>query len=289
MAAKRRAARSRYPGGFRRLAGSTLRIPGMINGDGAAWLILGAAVLVLVLCTPALERAATPLSLDDSEVRFQSAPAWVGESLIAHLGRLAARQTDAASIRRADLVAIQDTLERSGWFETVHQVSRDASGSIEIDATFLSPAAVIEDTHGQVVVDASGRPLPSGCRLSQQQHVITIINPRASRPTRARQPWRGDDVAAALRLVPILEHRPWTGQIRSIDLSRFDRDGTLSLITDEDTTMIWGSAPGEETPLEALADRKIHRLDESHRTHGRVDQHLPGPLDLTDASHIVSR
>ena len=66
-------------------------------------------------------------------------------------------------------------------------------------------------------------------------------------------------------------------------------NGTLVLVTDTGSRIIWGSAPGQETPLEALWERKLVRLDHLFSASGRVDQHHSGEIDLTDASVVVRR
>ncbi len=265
------------------------RLPRCFRGDTGAWMLIAAFFVILGVATPRLRAIALQTAPAASEIRFIETPDWVGGSLVEHLGRIASRQLPESPPSQGDLAAIHDALNRSGWFEDIQRVRRAADGDIEIEATFLSPVAIVEDAYGEVVVDGVGRPLPEGTRMAEEPHIIRITNPRSNRPSRAARTWQGDDLAAALRLHELLEGRDWASQIETIDLSDYDRTGSLVLITDLPTRIRWGAAPGEETPLEALATRKIFRLESAFRNHGRVDQHHTGEIDLTMASHVVQR
>ena len=260
----------------------------MLKGDGPTWLLLLAFVLLAGITTPLLRRTIEPPTSQPATVRFLEAPAWLGQSLIDHLGRVAIRQIQGDPLDRADLVAAREALQRSGWFESVAQVSRAVTGDIEIDAVFLQPTTIVTDAFGDVVIDALGRPLPEGSRMVDDGPIIRIVNPRESRPRRPGRPWPGDDMIAAMRLHALLEHHTWTSQITAIDLSEFDRTGSLLIQTDLPATLQWGSAPGEETPLESLADHKIQWLDQFHRDHGRIDAHHRGTIDLRSGSHVLA-
>jgi hypothetical protein len=158
-----------------------------------------------------------------------------------------------------------------------------------VQATFLAPSTIVEDRYGDAIVDAQGRLLPKECRLVAEAHVIRIINPRRHRPVRPRRAWESEDVHAALLLLDHIHKTDWASQITAIDLSDWGRNGHLVLLTDRNSRIVWGSSQGNETPLEALADRKLVRLDHLFRESGRVDQHHTGEIDLTDASVVVRR
>lgn len=262
----------------------------MLRGDAGGWCVLASSAIVAVLLASWMDQRTHAQAPAPSEVRFLNTPDWVGDSLLEHVGRMAARQCDSGlAPTQGDLLAMHDALNRSGWFEQVSTVRRTPAGDIEVEATFLTPATTIRDSYGEVVIDRAGRPLPDGTRMDASQASMVLINPRHDRPTRPLSAWRGDDVAAALRLHALLIGHDWSNQIRHIDLAEFDRTGTLTLETDLPSRIRWGSPPGEETPLETLAARKIHRMEASFRSHGRVDQHHAGEVDLTIASHLVHR
>ncbi len=271
-------------------AGPTLRdrFGTLAASEAGGWTVLLLAVIVLAAAAPALRRVVAVDAPPPTEVRFTSTPTWVGDSLLRHVAEIAARQFRPAG-GRDELVEVHDALARSGWFDAVRHIRRCGDGAIEVDATFLSPVAMVVDDYGEVVVDARGRTLPEGTTLADETHIIQLINPRHNRPSRPAAAWAGDDVAAGLQLHALLTERDWAHQVSSIDLQSFDRTGGLVIVTSLPASITWGSPPGEETPLEALADRKLVRLEEAFRGHGRIDLHLPGPLDLTRASHFVHR
>ena len=268
------------------LAIATMR--GAFRGDGPTWLLLLAFVVAAAIATPMLRRTVASEQAHAGEVRFVEAPSWVGQSLIDHLGRVVARQVTGDALSREDLMAARDALERSGWFESVTQVRRDAHGGIDVQAVFLQPSTVVTDDFGDVIIDATGRPLPEGSQIAQGKPVIRIVNPRENRPRRPGRPWPGDDMVAAMRLHTLLENRQWAGQVTSIDLTEFDRSGSLLIRTNLPSTFQWGSAPGEETPLESLAAHKIQWLDQFYRDHGRIDAHHEGVIDLRSGSHVLA-
>jgi len=261
-----------------------------LKGDAGGWFVLAAAVLAAGFLVPWMSARSHQQAHRPDEIRFLNTPAWVGESLLEHVGRIASRQcSDSTAPTQGDLAAMHDALERSGWFDQVRRVRWISGDAIEVDAAFLTPVTTVRDAYGDVVVDGAGRPLPDGTCMDQTGASIVLINPRHNRPGRALAAWRGDDVAAGLRLHELLVDHDWTHQVQKIDLAEFDRTGTLTLVTDLPSHIRWGAPPGEETPLETLADRKIHRLEASFRSHGRIDQHHTGEVDLTIASHLVHR
>ena len=120
-------------------------------------------------------------------------------------------------------------------------------------------------------------------------NLIAIRNPTYDRPDNGRGYWPGTDVTAALSVLALLEQQEWSDQISAIDLMRHEQHGELVLITDTQSRIIWGSPPGEEAALEALAARKIERLAWLNEHHGRIDQHHRGVIDVTDSSVVTKR
>ncbi|MDP6986708.1 MAG: hypothetical protein QGG74_01565 [Phycisphaerales bacterium] len=288
MARPHSRSRKKPPSRWQPLLGTLREAPCLLRGDAGGWCVLFLFAAAVAIAVPSLDRAVSATAPRPSEVRFAGTPEWIGDSLIEHLGRIATRHLDEQRTTQDQLVAMHHALENSGWFDSIRQVRRAANGDIEISAIFLNPVAIVTDHHGDVLVDDRGRPLPSGTQISDEDSQLRITNPGQNRPTRPRHAWQGDDVTAALRLLSVLNDRDWTNQISAIDLSDFNRNGSLVLLT-KHSRIIWGSPPGEETPLEALTDRKLLRLEDGFQTTGRIDQHHRGVLDLRDASHYVSR
>jgi hypothetical protein len=267
--------------------------------EGLDWLVAErwiAAGMLFIAATAALIfvptlRAHGQSKLEIHEIRFAQAPTWAGQSLLQHLAETAveAAGNNASPHHRETLTNVRVALDDTGWFAHVAQVQRDPDGGIVVRATFLAPATIVEDRYGEAIVDAKGRLLPAQCQLDQTAHIIRLIHPREARPNRARQAWSSEDVHAGLGVLSLIASKDWAVQIDAIDLSQWHRNQKLVLVTDRDATIVWGSAPGQETTLEASAERKLVRLDHLFRSSGRVDQHHSGEIDLTDASVVVRR
>ncbi len=267
---------------------------GFTWAQGERW-IAGSLLLVAAISTlifvPSLRKHGETTTPMVREVRFAHAPNWAGDSLLQHLAETAmhAIGKETSPHDRATLARVRTALDETGWFAQVDQVQRSSDGAIVVTGQFLAPTTIIEDRYGEAIVDAQGRLLPAQCQLDPAAHVIRLIHPRQHRPVRARRAWESQDVHAGLAVLHQIASKDWAVQIKAIDLSQWNRNGRLILTTDRDSRIIWGSAPGEETPLEAMADRKLIRLDHLFRSSGRVDQHHAGEIDLTDASVVVRR
>ena len=267
---------------------------GFTWSQGEHWIAGGLLVLAVVatlVFVPSLRKHGEASTTMMREVRFASAPNWVGDSLLQHLAETAMHATgeESSPHNRATLARVRAALDETGWFAQVDQVQRASDGAIIVTGRFLAPTTIVEDQYGEAIVDAQGRLLPAQCQLDPTAHIIRLIHPRQHRPVRARRAWESQDVHAGLAVLNQIASKDWAMQINAIDLSQWHRNGRLVLMTDRDSRIIWGSAPGEETPLEAMADRKLIRLDHLFRSSGRVDQHHAGEIDLTDASVVVRR
>ena len=249
---------------------------------------IAAGILALAFFVPVLSRQVeTPV--DEVQVVFDRVPQWAGPSIVDHLGALALTHLQGTTLSRPDLASAHHALLNSGFFEAVTQVRRTGANQVTIDAVLVAPLAQIQDRHGMAMIDANGHLMPRGCGVSGDIHMVTIVNPRYSRPARPREVWSGGDLAAAIGVLGQIAHAPWIDQVKDIDLSRYAASGDLVLITDNGSRIVWGSAPGSEKAMESLLDRKIKRLDQLHRISGRIDQYHTGEIDITDASVVVKR
>ncbi|MCH2132999.1 MAG: hypothetical protein MK116_04530 [Phycisphaerales bacterium] len=254
------------------------------------WTAVGVLALLLatVAVIPTLSRR-VERPVDQVEVRFSSLPGWAGPSLLDHVTSLAESRLNGTTLARGDLQAVHQDLLDSGFFEVVSQVRRSGTDEITVDATLVTPMAKVRDRHGTALIDTAGNLMPPGCGVSGDVHVVTITNPRYSRPTRPRQTWTGGDVAAAIRVLKQISGAAWIDQVEAIDLTKYAASGSLVLVTDNGSRIVWGSAPGAEKAMESLQEWKIERLDELHRLSGRIDQYHSGEIDITDASVVIKR
>ncbi|UCD75606.1 MAG: hypothetical protein JSV91_01565 [Phycisphaerales bacterium] len=228
------------------------------------------------------------------EVNFLHTPAWMKDDLLLSL-TLAARKPfnfdqvggneiwdtcDTPEQVRDALDEVRDALLAEGWFDSIEQVRLVRGDLIEVDATFVVPYAVVRDRDGDHLIDHFGRILPRSYCHGCAPQFIAITGAHFSRPQQWGEEWEGTDVTAALRLLRTIEHQTWRGQVGEVDVSTYHDDQSLSLYARNGNRIIWGSPPGEEQALEALADFKLHLLDEQFNRSGLIDGGFT-TLDLT--------
>ena len=155
------------------------------------------------------------------------------------------------------------------------------------NATFVTPAAVVRDGEGDHLVDPSGRLLPRTFPHGGAEHQLVITNVRFPRPQRPGSQWEGADVTAALRLLRLIDGKPWRQQIAAIDTSRYLAEEVLVIRTDLGASIIWGSAPGEESGLEVAADGKLAYLDKAFEEFNRIDTGYDGELRFYEQGYFA--
>ena len=252
-------------------------------------LIAGCGMVLALAMTRNPLRATAHPPVESVTIRFVDAPGWVGDSLHDHLTGIIAPWLLNTPLDRTSLINAREALIASGCFAEVLQVRRAGDQVIEIEARFLKPSARVVDGRSNLLVDREGYVLPVGYRVGDSSHLLHIIAPHYPPPERGGERWSGDDMAAALLMLDTIDDQRWYEQIAAIDLTDFRKRQQLVLVTDIGTRILWGSTPGHETPMEAMAEDKIQRLDWFHTHHGRVDQHHRGVIDVTDAGIVTKR
>jgi len=215
------------------------------------------------------------------EIRFRDAPPWfsgtIREDLLARIGdEIALDPFDRSSLER-----LRGALVASGCFGEVRQVRRVSMDSIEVDARFLEPWAVVQWKGRPRMIDPTGIALPARYEPAPDA-VYPVIRGTRYEPPAAGERWDGGDVAAALAVARLIEEKAWARQVSVIDVHDFLRDQPMILYTDRGNRIVWRSAPGEEQPGEVSAAEKLRRLDALHERTGRIDEGLrDATLDVT--------
>ncbi len=251
--------------------------------------ILAIAGLVALTAMSVPKLRAKQISTANLRVTFNSPPIWIDDSLLQELQDVARIHLSQTAVGRDGLIKTVDALESTGWFHEVMQVQWVNESEAVIDGSFLIPYAKVMDSEGIVYIDVQGRRLPTrvGKIVKPKYHFITLSQPCFYRPQRAGMQWTGDDILSALNLLKLLYDKPWATQIKTIDLSTWTQDGSLTLLTDTPSKLIWGSAPNEERRLEALASDKISRLNWLFNNFGSVDKDISAEFNLTDVAEIT--
>lgn len=173
----------------------------------------------------------------------------------------------------APLREVGRALAQTGWFVDPPEVRREGDGTLAIAGTWRVPAAVVRVGKRERLIAWDGVPLPLEYEIGKSG-VRYLINPTVATPPAPRTaiehvPWPGEDVAGGLALLDLLDDHPaLIAQVHGIDLTR---GGGLEIITDEDSRVAWGAAPGVFRPGEQSTDEKLHRLIALLEKTGRID------------------
>lgn len=251
------------------------------------WALAIAGLITLTaMSVPRLRATQYPAS--NFTVSFSAPPIWLNRVLLQELQDVAKIQLSKTEVSRESLILTADALAATGWFLDVNQVRWVDENEAVIDATFLIPYARVHDALGYVYIDDKGRRLPkrNGEIVNTKYHFISITSPQYDRPQRPGLQWNGDDVAAGLEVLKLIYNKPWAFQVKEISLSKWNVAKTLRLISDSSSTFIWGSAPGEERPLESLANKKLEWLNSMYESSGRIDLGSSAEFDLTNPTRV---
>ena len=173
------------------------------------------------------------------------------------------------------LARVSAMLASSGWFQDTPSVERVGQDTIRIVGTWRRPAAVVRSGGRDHLISWNGMPMPvTFAPGGSQAPIILGVGLSPADPnleTRFARPWPGEDVRAALDLLRVLVRKPYYEQVAAIDVRGLNRQGSIVLITDHETRIEWGGAPGVFNPGEVSDDQKIARLDAFYDQHGRID------------------
>jgi hypothetical protein len=252
-----------------------------------SWVLAIVGLITLTaMSVPKLRATQYPAS--DFTVSFSAPPIWLNGVLLQELQDVAKLQLSKTEVSRESLIRTADALASTGWFLDVSQVRWVDENEAVIDATFLIPYARVQDGLGSVYVDDRGRRLPNrnGEIVNPRYHFISITSPEFDRPQRPGLQWNGADVAAGLEVLKLLYNKPWATQVHEISLLKWNTSKTIRLVSDSASTFIWGSAPGNERPLESLATKKLEWLNSMFESSGRIDLGSTAEFDLTNPTRV---
>ena len=253
-----------------------------------SWALAIAGLITLTaMSVPKLR--ATHIPAADLRVSFSTPPIWLDDSLLHELETIARITLAKSTVGRESLIETADTLAATGWFREIKQLQWVSDNEVIVRASFLIPYAKVQDRNGEVYIDVYGHRLPTriGTIVKPQYHFITLKNPSFDRPQRPGLQWNGEDILSGLSLLKIMYDKPWATQVIAIDLSQWSSNRSLALETDTPSYLLWGSAPGTERGLEALANNKIDRLNHIYSKYGRIDQNISAEFDLTNTARVT--
>jgi hypothetical protein len=116
-----------------------------------------------------------------------------------------------------------------------------------------------------------------------------MIDAASNDPPSVGQPWEGDDIADALKLIKLLWARPYVNQITRVDIRNFDWDASrreprLRLVAQKqrgpETVILFGRFPNPEGDCVVPPERKLRNLDSYVRQHNGTLAGLARKIDI---------
>lgn len=191
-------------------------------------------------------------------------------------------------------VLLQDNSKTNAWIKEIRQLKlaygERPGDTLVLDCEFRAPVALVHWQGKYTLVDVDGVTLPEQYTAEQISKVVygrdgrinirVVEGVRSDRPGLDGQPWKGEDMAAALGMIRKLYGRPWADEIIKVDISNLNgqqdkREAQIVLHTRRNTQIRWGR-PVESTDLaEVTCAEKLGKLEEIYRQYGRVDAGEP--------------
>jgi len=178
------------------------------------------------------------------------------------------------------LERIGDTMEATGWFSSRPTVFRASGSSIMVRGEWRIPAAVVRANDKDYLIAWDGRLMPpiykpGECKLR------VILNPACPAPAKAggvrdfENAWPGEDIAASLELLALIADKKWVKKIAGVDAGAYSEHSSLTLVTQEDTRIIWGGRPSKPRLGDANTRQKLAKINDIARQFGRPDGGYP--------------
>ena len=217
------------------------------------------------------QRAVTPT------IVLHDVPTWMGSARTDGIRQEIATQIGDNPMDRRSLSLAADTLRINPYIERVLRIERHRADRVDAYLVYREPVALVGARDGYHLIDRHGHRLPGVYPYHQLESLgLPAITGAAFAPPREGEAWRGDDLAAGLKVVQTIQTQPWAQQVLGIDVANYAgrEDRTLPhlvMMTDRGVVR-WGRAPGDERVYEPPVDRKLamlRRVAESYG--GRID------------------
>jgi hypothetical protein len=203
---------------------------------------------------------------------------WLPEQFQQQILKLALDQLgdSPAVFSRDPLESVGIALEQSGWFDGRPKVSRVGDNTVRIEGSWRLPAAVVRSGGKDLLLSWSGRQMPAEyeTNMSGLVVILPVSSPRPVLSNGApdfQTPWGGEDLAAALELLSTVKAHPWSSQIAGIDITDYEHSQQLSLLTRNETRIVWGGRPSKPLLGETSSASKLERIGEINRRFARID------------------
>lgn len=229
-------------------------------------------------------------------VVLRNRPAWMNDYLAQRILDVA-RPTEPASVfDPAVLRGVHDRLladpATRRWILSVNHVRRvygqRPGDTIEVDATFRVPAALVKLGNDFWLVDSQGVRLESipadqvtRVVLGQDGRLVVRVIDGVTRPPPEPGQSVPADLAAGLALLKVLHDKPFASEIVKVNVANYNgrRDAStahLVLVTRQNTEVRWGRPVNTPNNFGEVDDtRKLLYMDRIVAEFGRVDARRP--------------
>jgi hypothetical protein len=213
---------------------------------------------------------------------------WLSEPFRRQLTMLAQTVLSEDPFDRDSLQRTHAALMDSGWFREIKLIHRASEGVVRIDADWRTPVAVVRHGELDYLVSGDGERLPVEYQPGASR-LRVISGPKFAPPERMGERWLGGEVQAGLKLLAHLQTLASYAQVVGVDVSTYQANRRLVILTDRGNRIVWGETPGELAPSEPTAETKLkwlHVLASSPDFGQRIDAGKP-VIDLTNPRGIM--
>jgi len=172
--------------------------------------------------------------------------------------------------------AVGEALYATGWFASPPSVSTVEGGAIRVEGEWRLPAAAVRSAGLDYLVSWDRRRLPHEYPVGQSgQRVIVGVQyapPSDDGKRDCWTVWPGEDLEAGLVLLRTLRADSAVyADIADIDVSDFAQTGSLTIVTQRGSRVVWGGRPDAFQPGEISAEDKMDRLRTLKQRYGSID------------------
>jgi hypothetical protein len=276
------------------------------------WLFFLAVLVTGVFVGPRLWERLPDLTrreeyrLKVENIHLKEQPHWVPHDLVSQVAKREGwDQTPISLLEQSCCEHIAQAFSRHPWVRKVDRVWLRPGAEVELSITFRKPVAMVEAASGKYYpIDAEAVLLPpADFSRADVGRYPTILNPSTMPQGPAGTFWGDIMVFGAARLADNLvqtrddqtthwEHLNLLGiELPERTTAEVDiEDVQYRLITRDGSKIVWGRAPGTDSPGELSAEQKIGRLTQYLADFGTFrPAHGPLEIDIRHWQEITQR
>ncbi len=276
-----------------------------------AWLFLLAIIATGVFVGPRLVERLPDLTdreeyrLKVENIHLEEQPHWIPHDLIPQVAKLESwDQKPVSLLENSCCEEIANAFGRHPWVKQVDRV-RLRPARVELAITFRKPVAMVEASSGKYYpIDADGVLLPpADFSRADVGRYPTIINPSTLPQGPAGTFWGDIMVFGAARLADNLmrTREDQTTHWEHLNLAGIElpkrttaeinlEDVQYHILTRDGSQIVWGRAPGTDSPGELSAEQKVGRLTQYLADFGTFrPAHGPLEIDIRHWQEITQR